>query len=137
MSSFGRGFCGFLELGMGRVAAAGGVEAGPARADCGVDAAQSGYVGDALFKALAAANGDGRSNGAKWVRGRCRAVFPCRWFMVWLRRSGENRSPSQRVDSGESRNDGKTGGMTENRNDGKIGMTVHMTTRPGFRLSPE
>ena len=35
---------------------------------------------------------------------------------VWIRRSGENRGLSQRVDSGFRRNDGKTG-MT-----GKIGM---------------
>ena len=37
---------------------------------------------------------------------------------VWIRHSGENRSPSQRVDS------------SFRQNDGKAGMTVNMTARP-------
>ena len=35
-----------------------------------------------------------------------RVVRPFRWLRAWIRRAGEKRSPSQRVDSGFRRNDG-------------------------------
>ena len=103
VSSFGWGFSEGTELGigtgrMGGVAAAGGKGCGPSRAGCRVGA------------------------GAKEVRAMgIREAAPggsvAYCAAVWPRCSGENRSPSQRVDSGLRRNDEKIG-MT-----GKIGMS--------------
>ena len=49
-------------------------------------------------------------------------------MMVWIRRSGENRSLSQRVDSGESRNDGV---------DPSLRRKPESVAARRFRLSPE
>ena len=68
------------------------------------------------FGKVGAAPGIGGTLGTGAVRERVGSVS-FRVVGMWSRRSGENRSPSQGVDSGLRRNDG------ENWNDGETGMT--------------
>ena len=93
MSSFGQGFCGIGGLGIG-TGRAGALQ-------------RRGGRGAALDEQVARDGAGARGVRAMGMRGTALGGSVAYCAAVWGCRSGENRSPAQRVDSGFRRNDGE------------------------------